>query len=234
VLLKNDLPPVIIKSAKKTAYLHALHQADAGFIDEFIDYIAEQEQWSLEISIKAAKGESIDEPGDFDKKLNILKHKTDLKEEIKEEKSEDTIRSTYAKSIKPLLDTITNTLRKFDNMFKSKHFQITIWNNDETYRALPFEVYAVDDVVNWIFSYTHGVDYAYNLYNIRKKTANEISINISIEIVFFQLVYEIKSKVANIDISKLYHEIISDEENQLVAEALGNNLLEQIEAAMQA
>ncbi len=56
-LLKNELPPVIIKSADKRNYLFALHEADTGNIEAFKNYIAEQLLWSYEISIKAAKGE---------------------------------------------------------------------------------------------------------------------------------------------------------------------------------
>lgn len=60
VLLKNDLPPVIIKSADKKNYLFALNQADAGDTEAFIQYICTQLVWSLHLYIKTAKGESIE------------------------------------------------------------------------------------------------------------------------------------------------------------------------------
>lgn len=58
VLLKNGLPPIIIKSKDKQQYLRALHVADTGNIEAFIDYIGKQVLWSLEIYLKAA-GERI-------------------------------------------------------------------------------------------------------------------------------------------------------------------------------
>jgi Fic family protein len=77
VLIKNNLPPVIIKDADKKKYITALNKADAGDLEAFVNYIGEQLVWSQEIKIKAAKGESIEEPGDIDKE--IKQAKTELK-----------------------------------------------------------------------------------------------------------------------------------------------------------
>lgn len=58
-LLKCGYPPVIIKSADKRTYLFALNKADVGDLSAFKKYIAEQLVWSLDVSIKAARGESV-------------------------------------------------------------------------------------------------------------------------------------------------------------------------------
>lgn len=79
MLLRYGFPPIVIKSVDKSKYLNALRLADAGNFEAFIDFIADQVIWSLELSIKAAKGESIEEPNDWEKELSILS------------KSEDTI-----------------------------------------------------------------------------------------------------------------------------------------------
>lgn len=73
ILLKNDYPPVIIKSADKENYLTALQKADAGERIEIIEYIEKQMIWSLEMKINAAKGESLHEQGDIDKEIALLK-----------------------------------------------------------------------------------------------------------------------------------------------------------------
>jgi len=75
ILLKNDYPPVIIKSEDKEGYLTALQKADTGDIESLIEYIEMQSIWSLELSIKAANGEDIDELGDIEKEIEILKRK---------------------------------------------------------------------------------------------------------------------------------------------------------------
>lgn len=73
VLYANDLPPVVVKSADKKNYLFALNQADAGDINAFVEYIARQLVWSLELSIKAAKGENIEEQDDLEKEIEVWK-----------------------------------------------------------------------------------------------------------------------------------------------------------------
>ena len=75
VLLKAGYPPVIIKSKDKPNYLTALNKADTGDINAFIKYIAEQLVWSSELTITAAMGGSVDELGDFDKRLNLIDRK---------------------------------------------------------------------------------------------------------------------------------------------------------------
>lgn len=75
ILLKNNYPPVIIKSEDKESYLTALQKADTGDIKSLIEYIEEQSIWSLELCLKAANGEDIDELGDIEKEIEILKLK---------------------------------------------------------------------------------------------------------------------------------------------------------------
>jgi len=73
VLLKHNLPPVIVKSADKKNYLSALNQADTGNEEAFVEYIAKQLVWSLELYIKAAKTESLEEDDDLQKEILIWK-----------------------------------------------------------------------------------------------------------------------------------------------------------------
>lgn len=75
ILLNNNYPPVIIKSEDKESYLTALQKADTGDIRSLIEYVEEQSIWSLELSLKAANGKDIDELGDIEKEIEILKRK---------------------------------------------------------------------------------------------------------------------------------------------------------------
>ena len=64
ILIRNGYPPVVIKSSEKKKYLNALRLADVGSFDTLIDFMTQQVMMSLEISIKAAKGENIDDSDD--------------------------------------------------------------------------------------------------------------------------------------------------------------------------
>ncbi len=72
VLLRHGFPPVIIKSADKKNYLNALNKADVGDFEAFVEYVGEQLVWSMVLSIKAAKSESVEESDDLDKEIAIL------------------------------------------------------------------------------------------------------------------------------------------------------------------
>lgn len=67
ILMRFGYPPVIIKTEDKVNYFSALRQTDAGIIKPFFYYIATNLIRWLEIMISGAKGESIEEPDDFDK-----------------------------------------------------------------------------------------------------------------------------------------------------------------------
>lgn len=73
VLLLNGFPPVIIKTADKKGYLNALNKADVGDLNAFVEYIARELVWALEISIKAARGISIEEVDDVEKEVQVWK-----------------------------------------------------------------------------------------------------------------------------------------------------------------
>lgn len=122
VLLKNNLPPVIIKSSDKRNYLFALNQADTGNYDAFVQYIAEQLAWSLEINIKAAKGEEVDEPDDWSKKLSLLKKKLGdaPNEQVKLRFGQEAVTELLTGSVIPLGLAWEENLQKFDSFFKSR------------------------------------------------------------------------------------------------------------------
>ena len=71
-LMRAGLMPLVIRSAEKGRYLTALKKADAGDMLPFTEYLAEQAVWSLELAIKAAKGEDLEERKDWLKEAEEL------------------------------------------------------------------------------------------------------------------------------------------------------------------
>jgi len=115
ILLKNNYPVVIIKSEDKESYLTALQKADTGDIEFLIEYIEKQSIWSLELSLKAANGEDIDELGDIEKEIEILKLR-----KLTETKIFRTPKVTFEiiNHIKnDLWEPLNNVLAKFDDFF---------------------------------------------------------------------------------------------------------------------
>ncbi len=120
VLLKNDLPPVIIKTTEKKKYLNALNQADVGNIEAFVKYIAEQLVWSLELTIKATKGESIEEIDDYEKEIAIWKKQVTAKEVNSLHRNDELIYELYHSGIAEMFTDFANKHKQFDDLFNKK------------------------------------------------------------------------------------------------------------------
>jgi Fic family protein len=73
ILLHYGYPPVVIKQQDRKAYYYALRQADGGDMVEFVAYIGENLLRSLELQLKGARGESLEEQDDFDKEIALFK-----------------------------------------------------------------------------------------------------------------------------------------------------------------
>ncbi len=232
VLLRNDLPPVIIKSNAKKDYLNALHLADTGNLEAFVNYVGEQLLWSFDIYLKAATGESIEEPGDLEKKLKALKNKLNSNNDVKVERSKSSIITAYKNSVLPLLERIRYTLRQFDNLFKSRveEIQLHLINDDSWYSTVNFE-----DIIRYIESekaLPSHVYYSYSLQGVRN-TNNALKLDVSVYINFYQLVYELTISVIPLQKDKLYNEVFSDSELLGISERIGNIIFEKIENALQ-
>ncbi len=124
VLIQNGFPPVIIKSADKKGYLNALNKADVGDLNAFIEYVANQLNWSLEINIKAAKGESIEEEDDLDKEIEVFNKtiKSKKKSEVKTFKIVDGLLFGVGE---PLFSSILEKLKKLSPSFAFSQFVFT-------------------------------------------------------------------------------------------------------------
>ena len=73
MLMQDGYPPAVIRLSERNPYLAALRKADAGENDDFISFIAEHVVSSLELYLRAVRGEEIHEPTDLEKEIALLK-----------------------------------------------------------------------------------------------------------------------------------------------------------------
>lgn len=132
-LMKAGYPPIIIKSADKNNYLYALNQADTGNVQAFVDYIAQQLIWSLELAIKAAKGESIEERDDLYKEIEVWKKgMTDETNALI--RSDKLIEEIYDKTFMNLLIRLYQSTQTFEPLFIDYKINVFYTNlNNEVY-----------------------------------------------------------------------------------------------------
>lgn len=236
VLLKASYPPVIIKSSEKKSYLQALNMADTGDLNAFIDYIAEQQLWSLNLYIGAARGEGVDEPGDLDKKLQSLKRKLNNNKEITIEKNKLGLDFCIKNSVRPFLEIVLKKLQQFDSFFQSKGLTFECEVIDSSFdQVIAYKSDNLQNIIGHLIAYDDCkyLRMEYTLSHLRNfGTSLEPQIT-ALVVIFHQLVYEIRSANAQIYFDKLYDEVITPEESRNVAEALGNIIYKKIESAIE-
>lgn len=79
ILMQDGYTPVVIKKEDRNEYYAALSQADAGETVPFSIFVAEHLKSSLELYLRAAKGENIEEPSDWEKQVALLKRAAEAK-----------------------------------------------------------------------------------------------------------------------------------------------------------
>lgn len=125
VLHRYGYPMIVIHSEDKDNYLRILHQCDVAVgltpsdganatfdkIKPFVDYLKERLIHALEISIKAAKDENIEEDDDFEKQLTLLEREVKQKEDNEAKKryfNEEDVRNILKYVFFPLVDEFEN------------------------------------------------------------------------------------------------------------------------------
>ncbi|WP_314287520.1 Fic family protein [Capnocytophaga sputigena] len=173
VLLAHKLPPVVIKSSDKQNYLHALHLADTGQYEAFIRYIAAQVVSSLEMAIKAAKGESIEEPDDLDKEIALVARQLQHQETYK---TPQQVLNVFHWAQQKLLAPCEAVLQKFDKLFQEKkrvrkvnHKEVEEENRDSLFEVLTAPIPKIVKQLNNPIKKenVYGIDpYTTDIYNI--------------------------------------------------------------------
>ncbi len=73
ILMQAGFPPVVIKTAEKSAYYGVLSQADAGEKTPLLVFFAEHLLHALDLYLRGAQGEDIADEDDLDKEIALLK-----------------------------------------------------------------------------------------------------------------------------------------------------------------
>lgn len=219
VLLRQGFPPVIIKSADKKNYLTALNKADVGDLDSFIEYVGKQLIWSLEINIKAAKGESIEEDEDLYKEIEVWEKsiaKADIERPVK---NTDFMREFLLDSLMPFYDELILRYSKFNKFFVSSQIHVfesgsgnLIHSSGEIKEFFWEKIKSYDNnssSFNVDFQ-TWGIRFQYLIY--KASPEKRLYFNASIDVEFHPLQIEIKSGTPQKVIKTMYY---SDSANNL-------------------
>jgi Fic family protein len=231
-LLKNNFPPVVIKSEDKKNYLRALQEADAGDLDSLRTYIAEKLVWSLELSIKAAKSENIDELGDWDKKLDLLKKGFKEENTIQQIHTKEIHEKTIVFLIKSFQHFYKNTLNKIKELFVKSEVALTYIdvyrseneNEHKTVDLFDKSIFENKSILHSPFSYL-------NFYFSGFKHNGINSFEFSFEITIYCSPYNYTLSLGeneNVSIEKPFHQELSEQDFDLIANEITETLLKKV------
>jgi Fic family protein len=224
VLLFFNYPPVIIKSEDKRNYLNALHDADTGNIDSFINYIGRQLIWSLKLYCAARSGESIEEKKDWVKKIEVLKRKIEQNAEIKLRKTPRVIEEVINTRIIPTIFKVLDELKPITEMFISNTFSIS------TDSSGSFQIPSVETKLSKPSINEHFDKHA----NLRilladfKNPDRTFSVLGTIKTTFDTLRYTFTHQNTVI-LNKLYHQELDEFDIEILTETYGKFFVEKIE-----
>lgn len=233
ILMQHGYPPVIIKSNQKDAYITALQKADVGDLESFVVYIGEQLALSLELMIKGAKGEEIEDSDDLDKKIALLKNKIENINpggEIKVERSPEAIMSIYTDSLVPLFHTVINQVKKFTDFYSSTLVSLFMDGNatgSDIERR--FEEVKIRIQESYIMS---NLQLSYNLKGFKKAGTSTMNDFVQVSVGFHEFAYEITASFPSIQpfgFKKLYHQQLSEEEIKTFVNNIGQALYNKVE-----
>jgi Fic/DOC family len=259
ILLKNNYPPAIIRSSKKDKdeYLYALNQADVGNDEFFQNYIYEQVIHSLEISIKAAKGENIEERYDWEKELDIFKKDLKSREETNLLKSRLVLQDIYKNSLYKLFVAIENNLSKFHDLFNKVGYYYNVQNyvitniltaqgtnldyvenqiffdhkNPEKYGYIgikpKFEA-EKNLIENFQYPDIRRINIAYQFIGFKKAGADPFDVYLGFVIVLDELTYVVGSSEIKVNVKKTYKQYLSEDECEEIAVKAAKKVLSDI------
>lgn len=242
LLMKAGYPPVIIRQEKtsREAYYYALSQADAGEFVPFFELIGEALLHSMELYVKGAKGESLEEPDDLDKELALLKKSLEtLNDKIEKVHSIETQLEVFEKSFLPLDEELESLFVKFKEFFIEYDKKSGIETEDK--KTQTKKISTIDPVgASYFKNKVDSIYFGYTFsYYINKRTP--FCVFWQIRIVFKKLDYSISiqgksfnKKDANgfeaaqnfsfnepILIEKNYHQFLSSSEIDEIVKSVG-------------
>lgn len=211
-LMKFGFPPVIIKTQKKEEYYRALQQADGGDTTFFVDYIARLQIDSLELYLRGAKGEHIEDVDDVKKELMMLKQsingsRFNYKRDI------DSQSRAIKNSITSLINQFCTYSKIIEDLFSRTSFMIgaNVLSNSQP----QVHSRSIDEIIDILHNMKsidlQYIDFRINYNEYLGNLNNRFDLTVGFHVRFGNYKYLLNSNNQNI-IQKGYDEELSHEE----------------------
>lgn len=215
ILMQFGFPPVIIKTEDKENYYAVLRLADADELEPFIEYITQNLIRSLEIMIRGAKGENIEEPDDLDKELALLERKLKTSgQTLTVDRNLENIANVFNLSLKPLLENIKEVCEKFDRFYVSRRMYLDIDGRESEF--MKNQSFLIINEIISSYQNVEGISFEYLHTSLKQQNLENIQFSIQVAIGFNLTKYSIQISPRQIFedflIEKSYSDILKKSE----------------------
>ncbi|MBO0946983.1 Fic family protein [Fibrella forsythiae] len=243
ILMKAYYPPVVIKKERKDQYYFALSQADAGNDDSFIKYIAEELLNTVQLYLKGARGERIEEASDLDKKLALFKKEVQSRiDKIEIKRSQELKEKIITENFSKLLTESKLNMMKFKDLFLHVENYWVYFNEKWIYLSTEKDEFGK----SFMSDETNSLIFCIQ-FNEFVTESNNFSMELKIVIVFNELDYKIYYRISPVNelgnyfkasmiqwlenpyISKYYHQELEETDYKSFSQEIGNRVFEYIQ-----
>lgn len=226
-LMKFGFPPVIIKTQKKEEYYRALQQADGGDTTFFVDYIAKLQIDSLELYLRGANGEHIEEEDDLDKEISLFKASLNIKH-TQNLRSKEALLKIFDENIIILIEKLGQKLAVFNDLFEFHKYVVRLTKS--SYSEKTESVY--DDIITALKYIKNSslnndslqiIEFTFRWKTFKHNNVYPYPLQATVNFSFYDYSYYISAN--NISIETSYSQSITEEDIQKIIVELTKSTL---------
>lgn len=239
MLMKLGYAPAIIKTeTRETRYLPALRAAQHGEgTAQFDALVAEEALETLQLLLRAAKGETLEDLADIDRELALLNRQLEAKESIEKGKHHADFNGVVMPGMQKLAKTLLPVVQKFEQYFMAAEhrIQVQLSNGNRSTGLKQFAAGAATfDNVEWPTAMAISLNF--RLDGFKRNKNHPDSLNISIQVNLNPYNYEVVANLLNPEqgavaterMTLAYHEVLSQAEMDELALKLGKHLVAEV------
>ena len=236
ILMQSGYPPAIIQLQDRDAYFLALARADANDRESFISFIADKVGRSVELYLRGARGESVEDYDDIDKKITLLKRELDHLPEPRKYDQQAYVDFMENSGTK-LFQKVFRKLSAFDDLYAESWLNLQIQHQGARMKKDLAAVFA-EALPPRVVVITGGSGAPQNLQmdfswdSFKKAGLDHFNDRVMLGIQFFRLKYQITwtGQAKNKSMEQLYGPALSDEDCNKIANDLAQHCFDTIQS----
>ncbi len=233
ILMQCGFPPTVIRNETRDDYYQALETSRQKGTQDFHKFIAQRVVEALEFYLSVAKGGPVEEPDDWEKRIELLQRSLEEEEAPTVEKTNELLWQRAQDSFLPLFELLEQKLRRFDGFYANHQHGFTFISGDDVYNS---GNESSEDITrrayeNNFLSDIPQLGYRFHWEGLKNSGTQLFELAFSVRI---NLEHRFKYSVSVafpeiLDMEKLYSQTISEEERRNLVRQVGSKLVEIVE-----